>query len=118
MRESRTYGSVRAKAEWLSYSTTLRDRRWPPCCFTEMGLAMLSSVLGSKPASAVNIEIMRTFTRLREFLASHAELARRVQSLERASHHHAGQLEFVFEAILELSAPVVLPGRKRHKLAF
>ena len=45
-------------------------RRWPPCCFTEMGLAMLSSVLGSKPASAVNIEVMRTFTRLRRLSRS------------------------------------------------
>jgi hypothetical protein len=93
-------------------------RRTPPYCFTEMGVAMLSSVLGSKRAISVNIEIMRTFTRLRELLASHVELSRRIQSLERVSHHHAGQLEVVFEAIRELSAPPPAATKKGHKLGF
>jgi hypothetical protein len=71
----------------------------------------------SERAIAVNIEIMRTFTRLRELLASHVELSRRIQSLERASHHHTGQLEVVFEAIRELSTQPQ-PAKKGHKLGF
>jgi hypothetical protein len=92
-------------------------RRRPPHAFTEMGVAMLSSVLSSKKAVSVNIEIMRTFTRLRELLASHVELARRVQSLERTSHHQAGQLEVVFEVIRELSSPEP-PSKGKQKLGF
>ena len=54
-----------------------------PYAFTEQGVAMLSSVLRSERAVAVNIEIMRTFVRLREMLAGHAELAKRLDDLEK-----------------------------------
>jgi hypothetical protein len=53
-----------------------------PRAFTEQGVAMLSSVLRSKRAVQVNIEIMRAFVRLREILASHSELARKLEELE------------------------------------
>ena len=58
-------------------------RRYRPLAFTEQGVAMLSSVLRSKRAIQVNIEIMRTFVRLRQILASHADLARKLAALER-----------------------------------
>jgi hypothetical protein len=57
-------------------------RRYPPYVFTEQGVAMLSSVLGSERAIAVNIEIMRAFVKLRELLVSNKELARRFDQLE------------------------------------
>ena len=52
----------------------------PPYAFTEQGVAMLSSVLRSPRAVAVNIEIMRAFVRLRQMLLSHADLARKVET--------------------------------------
>ena len=55
-------------------------RRYPPYVFTEQGVAMLSSVLRSRRAVLVNVEVMRTFVRLREMLASHKDLARREPS--------------------------------------
>ena len=58
-------------------------RRTPPYAFSEQGEAMLSSVLHSPRAEQVNIEIMRTFVRLRRILASHADLAERLEELER-----------------------------------
>ncbi|MEW6688613.1 MAG: ORF6N domain-containing protein [Pseudomonadota bacterium] len=58
-------------------------RRYRPCAFTEQGVAMLSSVLRSQRAAMVNVEIIRTFVRLRELLSSHAELARKLAALER-----------------------------------
>ena len=58
-------------------------RRTPPYAFSEQGVAMLSSVLHSPRAVQVNIEIMRTFVRLRRILASHADLAERLEQLER-----------------------------------
>ena len=57
-------------------------RRTPPYAFTEQGVAMLSSVLGSERAIAVNIEIMRTFVRVRALSATHAGLAKRLAELE------------------------------------
>ena len=76
--------------------------RRPPLAFTENGVAMLSSVLNSDRAIADNIEIMRAFTRLREILASHAELSRRLDELEKK---YDKQFAVVFDAIRQLMAP-------------
>lgn len=67
--------------------------------FTEQGVAMLSSVLRSPQAIAVNIEIMRAFVRLRELLASHRVLAKRLEELEAKTDSRFKQ---VFEAIRQL----------------
>lgn len=71
--------------------------------FTEQGVAMLSGVLHSKRAIAVNVVIMRTFVRLRELLTSNADLAGKLEDLERK---YDRQFKVVFEAIHELMAPV------------
>ena len=85
-------------------------RRAPPYAFTEQGVAMLSSVLRSPRAVRVNIEIMRAFVRLRQWLASHADLARRLDELE---SKYDVQFRVVFDAIRELMAPPPAPPRKR-----
>ena len=77
-------------------------RRYPPYAFTEQGVAMLSSVLRSKRAVQVNIEIMRAFVRLRQMLADHADLARKLAALEK---NYDAQFKVVFDAIRELMAP-------------
>jgi hypothetical protein len=76
--------------------------RYPPYAFTEEGVAMLSSVLNSPRAIKVNVEIMRAFVRLRKILASHAELARKVEELEKK---YDAQFKVVFDAIRQLMAP-------------
>ena len=78
-------------------------RRTPPYAFSEQGVAMLSSVLHSKRAVQVNIEIMRTFVRLRKLLASNVELAERLDQL---GAKYDGQFRTVFEAIRQLMLPV------------
>ena len=70
---------------------------------------MLSSVLRSKRAVLVNIEIMRTFVRLRRLLASHHELARKLSELEKK---YDAQFKVVFDAIRELMAPPQPPKRR------
>ncbi len=77
-------------------------RRYPPYAFTEQGVAMLSSVLRSKRAIQVNIEIIRAFVRLRRILASHADLARKLDALEKK---YDAQFKIVFDAIRQLMAP-------------
>jgi hypothetical protein len=73
-------------------------RRYLPYAFTEQGVAMLSSVLRSPRAAQVNIDIMRAFVRLRQFLASHEELARKVAEMDQ-------QLQMVTAVVWTLFAP-------------
>lgn len=84
-------------------------RRTPPYAFTEQGVAMLSSVLHSERAAQVNVEIMRTFVRLREVLSSHADLARKLAALERK---YDAQFRVVFDAIRALMAASTTTKRK------
>ena len=86
--------------------------RKPPRAFTEQGVAMLSSVLKSKRAVLVNIEIMRAFVRLRQMLASNAELGRKLDALEKK---YDAQFKVVFDAIRQLMAP---PEPKRGRIGF
>lgn len=81
----------------------------PPMAFTEQGVAMLSSVLRSPRAVQVNIAIMRTFVRLRKMLLSNAELARKLNALEKK---YDAQFKIVFDAIRELMTPPEKPKRR------
>ena len=83
--------------------------RTAPYAFTEQGVAMLSSVLRSERAIHVNVEIMRAFVRLRQMLASNAELARKLATLEKK---YDAQFKIVFDAIRELMTPAD-PKKKR-----
>ena len=76
--------------------------KYRPYAFTEHGILMLSSVLNSERAVQVNIEIMRTFVRLRRILASHSELARKLDAMEKK---YDAQLKIVFDAIRQLMEP-------------
>jgi ORF6N domain-containing protein len=76
-------------------------RRYLPYVFTEQGVAMLSTVLNSERAILVNIEIMRAFVKLRQMLASNAELSRRLDELE---SKYDKQFRVVFDAIRQLMA--------------
>jgi len=87
-------------------------RRYPPCVFTEQGVAMLSSVLRSPQAIQVNIEIMRAFVGLRRLLADHADLAKKLATLERK---YDDKFKVVFEAIRELMRP---PEKSKRPIGF
>ena len=88
-------------------------RRYLPHAFTEQGVAMLSSVLHSKRAVRVNIEIMRAFVRLRAMTSSYAMLARKVDALERK---YDAQFKGVFDAIRMLMEP--RPVRRQRAIGF
>ena len=87
-------------------------RRRPPYVFTEQGVAMLSSVLKSKRAVLVNVEIMRAFVRLRRLLSSHVDLARRLDALEAK---YDSQFKAVFDAIRQLMEP---PETGKRRIGF
>lgn len=87
-------------------------RRYNPYVFTEHGVSMLSSVLKSPKAIAINIEIIRVFVSLRNMIASHAQLARKLAQLE---SKYDAQFKSVFDAIRALMAP---PEVKKKKIGF
>jgi hypothetical protein len=92
-----------------------QHRKYLPYAFTEQGVAMLSSVLRSPRAVAVNIEIMRAFVRLRKVLAANADLARRLDEVEKHLSKHDEQFVDVIRAIRQL---METPSRPRKRIGF
>lgn len=90
--------------------------------FTEQGVAMLSSILKSRSAVQVNIQIMRVFTKLREMMISHKDLARKIEDLERKFQEqfqeHDKKIILIFNAIKELLADKEESAKKRGPLGF
>lgn len=110
------------RSQSVTSSSTHGGRRTAPYVFTEQGVAMLSSVLNSPRAIVVNIEIMRTFVRVRELAATHGDLAARLNEIEDKTealsmrhdafaHNTRAQLKQVFEAIRRLMTPPDPPKR-------
>ena len=100
------------EAEWLVSQNVIPHRKYLggslPYAFTEQGVAMLSSILNSPRAILVNIGIMRAFVRLRLLLATHADLARKLEKMEKK---YDAQFKMVFNAIRELMSPLEKPKR-------
>jgi hypothetical protein len=94
-------------------------RRYAPYVFTEQGVAMLSSVLRSKRAVAVNIEIMRAFVEIRRAAANYKELEKRISDLEKTTAgkfgEHEKHLTALFKALKQLTAP---PPKQKHPIGF
>ena len=100
------------RSQFVTSKSDRKGLRYPPMAFTEQGVAMLSSVLNSQRAVQVNITVMRTFVRLRQMLISNAELARKLEHLEKNYDH---QFKVVFDAIRQLMIP---PEPKRKQIGF
>ncbi len=90
-------------------------RRSQPYAFTEQGVAMLSTVLKSKKAVKVNIQIMRAFVKLREIISTHKELAQKLKELELKIDSHDQQIQTIFEVINRLIEP---PEKTKRKIGF
>ena len=89
-------------------------RKTPPYAFTELGVAMLSSVLHSKRAVQMNIQIMRAFVRLREALTTNEALARRIDDIVARQQEHAIALIGVIQEVRRLKAP----RRRKSRIGF
>lgn len=97
-------------------SSSYGGRRYVPYVFTEQGVAMLASVLQSKEAAMINIQIVRAFVAMREALTTHVELARKLEQLEYHLGQHDDDISALFEAIKQLMAPA--PPKKKHRIGF
>jgi hypothetical protein len=88
-----------------------RYSKYAPYVFTEHGIAMLSSVLRSKRAVQMNIQIIRAFIRLREMLLNHKDLAVRVEKVETVNQHHGAMIGVLAGEILSMKKA---PATKRR----
>jgi ORF6N domain len=91
--------------------------RRPPYAFTEHGVAMLSSVLNSAHAIAVNIAIMRTFVRLRDYVAAHKDLARKMEDFQRTQQEHGVDIQQIYGHLEQLLEPVPEFPKRRFGFA-
>jgi len=104
--------------ETLRFQSAISNRggrRYLPYAFTEHGVAMLSSVLSSQRAVQMNILIIRAFIKLREMLATHKELARKIEDLERQQKEHGSQLAAVYSIVKRL---IEIPPKSPKPIGF
>ena len=97
------------RSQFVTTSASRRRVSHRPYAFTEQGVAMLSSVLRSDRAIQVNLAIMRTFVQLRQMLATHSDLARKLAALERK---YDSRFKIVFDALREMMADKKKPKRE------
>ena len=90
-----------------------RYSKYAPLAFTEQGVAMLSAVLRSKRAVQTSIAIVRVFVKLRELLATHKDLSRKMEELELAQKEHAAHIGALYEMLEQLMAPSEIPASRR-----
>jgi len=97
-------------------TSNLNDKmglRYAPFCFTEQGVTMLSCVLNSQRAIAVNIQIIRIFTRMREFLLNHKDILLKLEQIEKQTTHNTEDIQLIFEYLKKLLTPASESPRKR-----
>jgi phage regulator Rha-like protein len=97
------------RSQIVTGSQKHRDPRFPPYTFTEHGALMLANVLNSDRAAQTSVQVVRAFVRLRQMLASNAELARKLAALE---NKYDAQFKVVFDAIRQLMTPPAKPKRE------
>lgn len=100
------------RSQFVTGSYKHRNPRLLPYAFTEHGVATLSSVLRSKRAVQMNIVIIRAFMKLRQILASHTALARRIEKVEATQKDHGAILSLVAEDVESLSKKVAREFKK------
>jgi hypothetical protein len=100
------------------FATSKEDKqglRYAPFCFTEQGVTMLSCILNSERAVAVNIRIIRIFTRLREMLLTHKDILLKLEQLEQQVVQHSEDIQMIFTALKEL---LHQPREPRPRIGF
>lgn len=104
---------------WRSQNVTSKEDRqglrYAPFCFTEQGVTMLSCILNSQRAIAVNIQIIRIFTRMREMLLTHKDILLKLEQLEKKVTGHDEDIRLIFQYLKELLSP---PTHPRAKIGF
>lgn len=98
---------------------SLGNFRYAPFCFSEQGVTMLSCVLNSERAIAVNIQVIRIFHRMREMISTHKDILLKLEQLENKVSNHGEDIRLIFDYLKQLLSPVPgsrdMIGFKAHK---
>lgn len=104
---------------WRSQNVTSKNDkqglRYAPFCFTEQGVTMLSCILNSKRAIAVNIQIIRVFSKMREMLLTHKDILLKLEQLEKQVTQNSEDIQMIFTALKQLLNPTQQP---RERIGF
>ncbi len=104
---------------WRSHFVTSKEDkqglRYAPFCFTEQGVTMLSCVLNSERAIAVNIQVIRVFTRMREILLTNKDILLKLEQIERKIDGHDEDIQLIFKYLKQLLNP---PQEPRPRIGF
>jgi phage regulator Rha-like protein len=105
--------------DWRTQNATSKEDkqglRYAPFCFTEQGVTMLSCVLNSERAIAVNIQVIRVFTKMREMLLTHKDILLKLEQIERKMAGHDEDIQLIFEYLKQLLNP---PQEPRPRIGF
>ncbi len=100
------------RSQFATGSQKHRDPRFPPYVFTEHGAMMVANVLNSKQAVRMSVFVVRAFIRLREALAVHKDLARKLEALEKKVGSQDAKIQAVFDALRDLMKVPEKPKRR------
>lgn len=107
------------RTQFASSKEEFRGLRYAPFCFSEQGVTMLSCVLNSERAIAVNIQIIRIFHRMREMISTHKDILLKLEQLENKVSNHGEDIRLIFDYLKQLLSPIPGPrdmiGFKVHK---
>jgi phage regulator Rha-like protein len=103
------------RSQFVTSNSDKQGLRYAPFCFTEQGVTMLSCVLNSERAIAVNIQVIRIFTRMREMLLTHKDILLQLEKIEQKLAGHDGQIEEIFLYLKQLLNP---PQPPRQRIGF
>ena len=108
------------RKEYVRTAEDKKGLRYAPFCFTEQGVAMLSSILNSDRAIQVNIQIIRIFTKMRELLSTHQEILQKLEQLERKDIEQDEKIMLIFEYLkqFEKVKNQELEQKNRPKIGF
>jgi len=100
------------RTQFASSNSDRLGLRYPPFCFTEQGVTMLSCILNSERAIAVNIQVIRIFTKMKELLITNKEILLQLEKIERKLTSHDEDISMIFQYLKKLLHPVYPPRRK------
>ncbi len=103
------------RSQFVTSNADKMGLRYPPFCFTEQGVAMLSSVLNSETAIQVNIQIIRVFSRMKQLLMDNKDLQLKMEQLEKVVSKHDKEILAIFNAVKKL---IEQPAKPRNPIGF
>lgn len=106
------FAVLRNSSQFVTSSRKYRGTKYRPYAFTEHGAVMLATVLNSPTAIEASIQVVRAFVRLRTVLATHQDIAKKIDELENKVNKHDKEIDAVFSALRQLLQPPIKPRRQ------